>query len=77
MVGLNKEIVVAMERYKNVKLNDQERQLLVLPWLLLLYVVSLHFIGTTNSACPNLPVVAINITESFICSDEVDLLYSR
>ena len=59
--GLNQETVVAMEREQNVKLNDQERQLLVLPWFLSLCVVSPHLVGNTNSACTNLPVVAINI----------------
>ena len=56
---LNQETVVAMERHKNVKLNNQERQLLVLPGFSRCL---------TNSASPNLPVVAINIPLLFVCS---------
>ena len=44
MEGLNQKTVVAMECHQNVKLSDQERQLLVLPLFLLLYVVLSHLV---------------------------------
>ena len=59
---------MAMERYQNVNLNDYEKLLLVLPWFILIYVVSPHLVGTTNSACLNLLVMAINIPVSFVGS---------